>query len=175
LSLLSDSEKMELLISILNHHIDKIPYNESFTNYLEAIRFFLKTKDPIIQKAAVSTSNILIENVVYNLSTQFNLKQAVETLIGAFDKVGYIDAIDTAAVILKFEELLVQMSSEEAKNVYVERWKTVKDEPSIGELVENLELQLTELRSELQQDPADEFVQGKMMGVQDALKFARML
>ncbi|WP_373233159.1 hypothetical protein [Cohnella sp.] len=84
----------------------------------------MKTKDPIIQKSAVSTSSILIENVAFNLYTKINLRQAAGTLIGAFDKVGYTDAVDTAAVILKFEELLQQMSAEEAINVYVDRWRT---------------------------------------------------
>ncbi len=124
MSLLNDTEKVESLISILDNHIDKLPHEDSFANYLETIRFFLKTKDPIIQKSAVSTSSILIENVAFNLYTKINLRQAAGTLIGAFDKVGYTDAVDTAAVILKFEELLQQMSAEEAINVYVDRWRT---------------------------------------------------
>lgn len=175
MSLLNDSEKVELLISILDNHIVKLPHEDSFSNYLETIRFFLKTKDPIIQKTAVSTSSIYIENVAYSLHTQMNLKQAVGILIGAFDKVGYTDAMDTAAVIIKFEELFEQMSAEEAKNKYVERWTIDKDENSLRELIEYLESYLAELCLELQHDTADQFVQGKKKGVLHALQFARML
>lgn len=174
MSLLSDSEKVELLISILDNLIDQLPHEDSFGNYLETIRFFLKTKEPIIQKAAVSTSDTLIENVAYILRTQISLKQSVGALISTFDRVGYADVMDTAAVILKFEELREQMSAGEAKKVYVERWVTDNDELSKRELIEYLKSYFAELCLELQHDPADQFVQGKMEGVQHALKFVRM-
>ncbi|MCK8487004.1 hypothetical protein M0651_07470 [Paenibacillus sp. MBLB2552] len=174
MSLLSDSEKVKLLISILDDHIDKLPREDNFANYLETIRFFLKTKDPIIQKAAVSTSGILIENAANNLRVQISIKQAVGTLIGAFDKVGYPEAIDAAAVILKFEELLERMSPKEAKGVYDERWTTNKEEPSLGDLIEHLESYFDELYLEFQNDSINEVIQGKMEGLEIALKIARM-
>ncbi|MDQ0045985.1 hypothetical protein J2T18_000257 [Paenibacillus polymyxa] len=44
MSLLSDSEQVELLITILEKHIDQLPHEDGFANYLETIRFFLKTR-----------------------------------------------------------------------------------------------------------------------------------
>ena len=174
MSLLTDSEKVELLITVLDNHIKKLPPEDGFANYLEAIRFLLKTKDPIIQKAAFSTGDILLENLAHSVLSQISLKQAVGTLISAFDKIGYSDAIDASAVILHFEEFLIQMPAEEAKRVYDERWTTDKEGPSFGDLIEYLESYLAELCLELQHDPTDQFVQGKMKGLQHSLKMARM-
>lgn len=56
------------------------------------------------------------------MSNQITIKHATGALIAAFDKVGYVDSMDAAAIILEFEQLLNQMSIEEAENLYNERW-----------------------------------------------------
>lgn len=93
---------------------------------LESIRGFLKTKDPILQKAAFSNSELFIDNFSYVLNNHITLKQAVGSLIAAFDKVGYADSMDAAVIIIKFEDLLKQMPVEDAENFYKERWITDK-------------------------------------------------
>lgn len=122
MTLLNDTEKVALLINVLDRHIDKLPGEDTFANYLESIRGFLKTKDPILQKAAFSNSELFIDNISHSISNQITFKQAIGSLIAAFDKVGYADSMDASAIILEFEELLKQMPIEEAKDIYKERW-----------------------------------------------------
>ncbi|MEK3914202.1 hypothetical protein [Paenibacillus sp. FSL H7-0331] len=126
MTLLNDGEKVTILIDLLERHIDKLPSENSFANYLESIRGFLKTKDPILQKAAFSNSELFIDNFSYVLNNHITLKQAVGSLIAAFDKVGYADSMDAAVIIIKFEDLLKQMPVEDAENFYKERWITDK-------------------------------------------------
>lgn len=49
------------------------------------------------------------------LRKQITFKQAIGSLIAAFDKVGYADSMDAAAIILTFEKHLTQMNLEEAE------------------------------------------------------------
>lgn len=122
MTLLNDEEKVTFLIDLLERHIDKLPSENSFVNYLESIRGFLKTKDPILQKTAISNSELFIDNFSHVLNNCITSKQAVGSLIAAFDKVGYADSMDAAAIIIEFEDLLKQMSEEEAEKLYNERW-----------------------------------------------------
>lgn len=124
MTLLNDTEKVAFLISILDHHIKKLPSEDTFANYLESIRFFLSTNDSINQKAAISNSELFIDNLAYHLSNQITAKRAVGTLIASLNKVGYLEAMDAAAIILEFEQLLEQLSLEEAENICKERWET---------------------------------------------------
>ena len=62
MTLLNDEEKVAFLIELLDRQIDNLPGENSFANYLESIRGFLKTKDPILQKAAISNSELFIDN-----------------------------------------------------------------------------------------------------------------
>ena len=58
MTLLNDEEKVTFLIDLLDRHIDKLRSENSFVNYLESIRVFLKTKDPILQKTAISGNGL---------------------------------------------------------------------------------------------------------------------
>ncbi|WP_442602774.1 hypothetical protein [Paenibacillus sp. KN14-4R] len=126
MTLLNDEEKVTFLIGLLERHIDKLPSENSFANYLESIRGFLKTKDPILQKAAFSNSELFIDNFSHTLNNCITSKQAVGSLIAAFEKVGYADSMDVAAVIIEFENLLQRLSIAEVENLYKERWMTDK-------------------------------------------------
>ncbi|MBG9734960.1 hypothetical protein [Paenibacillus alvei] len=108
--MLNDTEKVTFLIHVLEHHIDRLPKEDTFTNYLESICGFLKTKDPILQKAAYSNSELFIDNISYNLKKQFTLGQVVSSLIVAFDRVGNVDSKNVSAIIHEFEVILEQMS-----------------------------------------------------------------
>ncbi|WP_055107612.1 hypothetical protein [Paenibacillus ihumii] len=123
MSLLNDGEKVAFLIEILNRHIQKLPCGDTFRNYLESICGVLKHDDLFIQKAAIANSELFIEALSNILSNQITIKQAIGALIAAFDKVGYVDSMDVAAIILEFEQLLNQMSIEEAENLYNKHWK----------------------------------------------------
>lgn len=127
MTFLNDTEKVTFLIHILDRHIAKLPSEDTFANYLESIRGFLKTNDSILQKAAFSNSELFIDNLSHILSNQITFKLAIGALIAAFDKVGYVDPIDAAAIILEFEQLLHQMPLEEAENLNSERWATDKN------------------------------------------------
>lgn len=122
MTLLNDSEKIAFLIDVLDHHIDKLPSEENFSNYLESIRAFLKTKDPILQKAAYSNSELFMDTMSYELKNQITSKQAVGSLIAAFEKIGYVDSMDATAVIIEFEKSLSQLSKQNAETLYSERW-----------------------------------------------------
>lgn len=122
MSLLNDCEKVAFLIDILNRHIQKLPCGDTFTNYLESICGILKHDDSFLQKAAFANSELFIDALSNILSNQITIKHATGALIAAFDKVGYVDSMDAAAIILEFEQLLNQMSIEEAENLYNERW-----------------------------------------------------
>lgn len=124
MTLLSDNEKVTFLINTLERHIEKFPSEDTFANYLESIHVFLKTKDPILQKAAFSNSELFIDNLSHILSNHITFKRAIGSLIAAFDKVGYVDPMDAAAIILEFEQHLKQMPIEEAEKLYKERWTT---------------------------------------------------
>ncbi|WP_240418714.1 hypothetical protein [Paenibacillus periandrae] len=126
MTLPNDGEKVNILIELLERHIDKLPSENSFANYLESIRGFLKTKDPILQKAAFSNSELFIDNFSNVLNNHITSKQAVGSLIAAFDKVGYADSMDAAMIIIKFEDFLKQMPVVDAENFYEERWITDK-------------------------------------------------
>ncbi len=124
MTLLDDTEKVAFLISTLNRHIKKLPSENAFANYLESIQIFLSTNDSINQKAAISNSELFIDNLTYQVDNQITAKRAVGTLIASLNKVGYLDAMDAAAIILEFEQLLEQLSLEEAENICKERWET---------------------------------------------------
>lgn len=124
MTLLNDSEKVTFLIDVLDRHIDKLSSEETFANYLESIRAFLKTKDPILQKAAYSNSELFMDNLSQDLRNQINSKRAVGSLIAAFEKIGYIDSMDAAAVVIEFENSLSRLSKESAEKLYAERWVT---------------------------------------------------
>lgn len=53
MTLLNDEEKVAFLIELLERHMSKFPAESNLANYLESIRGFLKTKDPILQKQRV--------------------------------------------------------------------------------------------------------------------------
>lgn len=127
MTLLNDTEKVTLLINILDRHIEKLLSEDTFANYLESIRGILKTDDSILQKAAFSNSELFIDNLSHILSNQITFKLAIGALIAALDKLGYVDSMDAAAIILEFEQLLNQMSIEEAENLYYERWAVNKN------------------------------------------------
>jgi hypothetical protein len=112
------------LIRTLDRHIKQLHIEDTFSNYLESIRIFLSTKESINQKAAISNSELFIDNLAYHLSDQITVKRAVGTLIASLKKVGYFEAMDAAAIILEFEQLLGQLPLEEAENIYKERWET---------------------------------------------------
>ncbi|MGG1554098.1 hypothetical protein [Paenibacillus ferrarius] len=57
----------------------------------------------------------------------FSFKQAVGSLITAFEKVGYDDAMDVAAIILEFENQLQWLPLEDAEAVFNERWDVEKN------------------------------------------------
>ncbi|GMX66752.1 hypothetical protein Elgi_60240 [Paenibacillus elgii] len=123
-TLLNDTEKVTFLINLLDHHIKKLSKEDIFANYLESIRIFLKTKDSILQKAAFSNSELIIDNLSYTLGNRTTYRQAIGTLVAAFEKVGFTDSMEAAAIILEYEQLLIQMTSDEAENIYKERWET---------------------------------------------------
>ncbi|OZB96547.1 hypothetical protein [Paenibacillus sp. XY044] len=52
----------------------------------------------------------------------YTLEQAVGSLIAAFDKIGYSEPLEVASIIIEFEDFLNQLSTEEAVNIYNERW-----------------------------------------------------
>jgi hypothetical protein len=112
------------LIRTLDRHIKQLHSKDTFANYLESIRIFLSTKESINQKAAISNSELFIDNLAYHLSDRITVKRAVGTLIASLNKVGYLEAMDAAAIILEFEQLLGQLPLEEAENIYKERWET---------------------------------------------------
>ncbi|WP_339372085.1 hypothetical protein [Paenibacillus elgii] len=124
MTLLNDTEKVTFLINLLDHHIKKLSKEDIFANYLESIRIFLKTKDSILQKAAFSNSELIIDNLSYTLGNRTTYRQAIGTLVAAFEKVGFTDSMEAAAIILEYEQLLIQMTSDEAENIYKERWET---------------------------------------------------
>ncbi|UJF33756.1 hypothetical protein [Paenibacillus hexagrammi] len=124
MTLLDDTEKVTFLISSLDRHIKNLPSKNAFANYLESIRIFLSTNDSINQKAAISNSELFVDNLTYQLCNQITAKRAVGTLIASLNKVGYLEAMDAAAIILEFEQLLEQLSLEEAENICKERWET---------------------------------------------------
>ncbi|MFH5181451.1 hypothetical protein ACHHV8_01700 [Paenibacillus sp. TAB 01] len=124
MTLLNDTEKVAFLIHVLNRHIEKLPSDDTIACYLESIRGFLKTKDATLQKAAFSNSELFLDNIACMLRTQITFKQAIGSLIVAFDKVGYADSMDAAAIILEFGQLLEQMPAVEAENIFTERWIT---------------------------------------------------
>ncbi|NOJ73115.1 hypothetical protein [Paenibacillus alvei] len=107
--MLNDTEKVTFLVNVLEHHIDRLPKEDAFTNYLESIHGFLKTKDPILQKAAFSSSELFIDNISYNLKKQFTLGQVVNSLAVAFDRVGNVDSKDVNAILHEFEAVIEQM------------------------------------------------------------------
>ncbi|WP_068773773.1 hypothetical protein [Paenibacillus sp. FJAT-26967] len=122
MTLLNDAEKVNSLIHILDRHIKKIPTEGTFAYYLESLCIFLKTKDAILRKEAIYNSELFIDTISHVLRKQLTYKHVIGSLIAAFDKVGYSDSMDAAAIIIEFEQFLKQMPSEEAENVYKERW-----------------------------------------------------
>ncbi|MCK8489245.1 hypothetical protein M0651_18900 [Paenibacillus sp. MBLB2552] len=54
--------------------------------------------------------------------------QAIGYLIAAVEKVQFPEAMDAAYVVLTFEELLNELSSEEAEKIYREVWLTHNQE-----------------------------------------------
>ncbi|MGK9250726.1 hypothetical protein [Paenibacillus humicus] len=63
MTLLNETEKVYFLIDLLDRHMKKLPNDSPISNYLESILGFLKTKDPILQEAAISNSVLLINNL----------------------------------------------------------------------------------------------------------------
>ncbi|MGG2201146.1 hypothetical protein [Paenibacillus validus] len=61
----------------MDRYIDKLSSEETFANYLESIRAFLKTKDSIFQKAAYSNSELFMDNLFQELRNQITSKRAV--------------------------------------------------------------------------------------------------
>jgi hypothetical protein len=47
MTLLNDAERVAFLISLLDRHINELPSEDTFANYLESLHGFLKTKDPV--------------------------------------------------------------------------------------------------------------------------------
>lgn len=178
--LLNDTEKITFLTRLLDHHLEKLPTNDSLANYLESIRGFLSTDDSILQKAAISNSELFIDTLSRNLSSKITYKQATGTLIAAFNNIGLVDSMDAAAVILEFEKLLDQMTLEEAENLYKESWDVdhvlddTNEGQSIGYIIQYLESYLDQLNEGLQTGYEDLFLQGKINGLQHALKYLRM-
>lgn len=123
MTLLTDSEKVEFLITALDNHITKLPSENSFRYYLESVLGFLKTENPISQKVAYSNAELFIDNLGHDLANQITFKRAIGALIASFNKVGFYEPMDAAALILEFEELLKQMPLEEAETLYRERWE----------------------------------------------------
>lgn len=126
MTLLNDEEKVAFLIELLERHMSKFPAESNLANYLESIRGFLKTKDPILQKAECSNSELFIDSISHDDDNQITSKHAVGSLIATFDKIKYADSLDAAAIILEFEDNLKQIAKEEAENIYLERWMTDK-------------------------------------------------
>lgn len=123
MTLLNDAEKVNLLVKVLNSHIEKLPKENTCAYYLESVQCFLKTKDSINQKVAFSNSELFIDNLSEELRNRITYRQAIGTLVCAFEKVGYVDSMDAAAIILEFEKLLKEIATEEAEIIYSERWE----------------------------------------------------
>ncbi len=126
MTLLNDEEKVTFLIELLERHMSKFPAESNLANYLESIRGFLKTKDPILQIAVFSNSELFIDSISHDDGNQITSKYMVCSLIATFDKIKYADSLDAAAIILEFEDNLKQIAKEEAENIYLERWMTDK-------------------------------------------------
>lgn len=106
MTLLSDGEKVTFLIELLESHMNKLLRESKFANYLESIRGFLHTKDPILQKAAISNSELFIDSISHDINNQTDTKHVVDSLIAAIDKVGYSNSLDVATIIMEFENML---------------------------------------------------------------------
>lgn len=65
-----------------------------------------------------------MDNLSQDLRNQINSKRAVGSLIAVFEKFGYIDSMDAAAVVIEFENSLSRLSKESAEKLYAERWVT---------------------------------------------------
>lgn len=63
--LLSDSEKVHFLIDLLDDHMKELADEDPLRNYIESLQCFLKTRDPIVQKAAASNSVLFIDNLAH--------------------------------------------------------------------------------------------------------------
>jgi hypothetical protein len=121
---LTDSEKVDLLIALLEAHLEKMQTENTLSNYLESLTSFLKSRDQILQKAAVSNSSLFFDNLHHDFSNLITSIQAIGALVAAFDKVGYPEAIDASAIILQYVENIREMSSQDMEKVYKERWDT---------------------------------------------------
>ncbi|WP_339186017.1 hypothetical protein NST37_24780 [Brevibacillus sp. FSL K6-6036] len=79
MTLLNDTEKVQFLISLFDNHIEKLPTEGTFRNYIESIQYFLKSDDSIIQKAAISNCNLFFENLEHSISE-------IDSLISYFER-----------------------------------------------------------------------------------------
>lgn len=63
------------------------------SNYLESLIGFLKAKDSILQKAAVSNASLFFDNLLYELSDYITSRQTVGALIAAFAVYGTVRTV----------------------------------------------------------------------------------
>src|SRR5690606_37269412 len=76
---MNDTEKVQFLIALFDNHMEKLPNEGSFKNYIESIQYFLKTNDSIIQKTEISNSNLFFENLEHSISE-------IDSLISYFER-----------------------------------------------------------------------------------------
>ncbi|ASS68156.1 MULTISPECIES: hypothetical protein [Paenibacillus] len=83
--LLNDTEKVQFLIDLFGNHMEKIPSENSFRDYIESIQGFLKTHDSILQKAAISNSILFFENLEHSISE-------IDSIISYFER--YLEELE---------------------------------------------------------------------------------
>ncbi len=81
MTLLNEKEKVYFLIDLLDMHMKKLPNDSPISNYLESILGVLKTKDPILQEAAISNSVLFINNLAQSTSETNDLISYLERYI----------------------------------------------------------------------------------------------
>ncbi len=97
MTLLNDTEKVQFLIGLFDNHTAKLPHDSSFRNYIESIQGFLKTDDPILQKAAISNSILFFENLEHSISE-------IDSIISYFER--YLEELEAELQLDLQNELL---------------------------------------------------------------------
>ncbi|CAM4038205.1 hypothetical protein COLU111180_20440 [Cohnella lubricantis] len=86
MTLLNDTEKVQVLIELVDNHMAKLPKEGPFRNYIESIQDFLKTNDSILQKAAISNSTLFFENLERSFTE-------IDSIISYFER--YLEELET--------------------------------------------------------------------------------
>lgn len=82
---MSDTEKVHFLIELIDSHMKVLADKDPLRSYVESLKCFLKTRDSIVQKDAISNSGLFIDNLAHRYTETESIITYYERYLGELE------------------------------------------------------------------------------------------